>query len=171
MNIQFRDLIPQSFNDNSRVWIYQSNRMFSVKEAVELEEQLEDFAKEWNSHGSAVKSYANLFFGHFIIFIADESIVKVGGCSTDSSVRFIKNVQQDFNVNLLDRQLLAFIVKEKIQLVPLTQVNASIESGFITPDTLYFNNTILSKKELLHNWIIPVKHSWLANRIPDSHLK
>lgn len=171
MNIHFQDLIPKEFDNNSRVWVYQSNRMFSANESIRLKELLENFSKEWNSHGSPVQSYANLFFGHFIIFIADESIVKVGGCSTDSSLRFIKNIEQDFDVQLLDRQLLAFIVKEKIQIIPLSQVNASIESDLITKDTLYFNNTILTKKELLNHWVIPVKDSWLAQRIPASHLK
>ena len=166
MNIHFQDLIPQDFDNNSRVWVYQSNRMFSINETLELEKILEDFSKEWHSHGSAVKSYANLFFGQFIVLMADESHVKVGGCSTDSSLRFIKNIEEDFNVQLLDRQLLAFIIKEKIHLVPLAEVNYSIEDEFIKPDTLYFNNTILTKKELLTHWIIPVKDSWLAQRIP-----
>ena len=171
MNIHFQDLIPKEFNDNARVWVYQSNRLFSIKEAVQLEEQLEDFIKKWNSHGDQVNAYANLFFGHFIIIMADETYVKVGGCSTDSVFRFIKTIEKDYNVELLDRQTLAFIVKEKIQLVPLAHVNYSIEHDFVTPDTLYFNNTILTKKELLNNWIIPVKESWLAKRIPSSHFE
>jgi hypothetical protein len=103
--------------------------------------------------------------------MADETKVKIGGCSTDSSVRFIKNLQQDFNVQLLDRQMLAFIVKETIIIIPLSMVNDSIEKGIITPDTSYFNNTVLTKKDLLINWIIPVKDSWLSNRIPSSHLE
>jgi hypothetical protein len=171
MNIHFQDLIPQDFDDNSRVWVYQANRHFSTKEALKLEEQLENFAREWNSHGSAVKSYANLFFGQFIIMMADETHVKVGGCSTDSAFRFIKSLEKEYHVQLLDRQTLAFLVKEKIQLIPLAHVNYSIEHDFITPDTLYFNNTILTKKELLKHWIIPVKDSWLAQRIPSSHFE
>lgn len=171
MNIHFQDLIPGDFDNNSRVWVYQCNRAFDVTEALQIEELLGNFCKEWNSHGSEVKGYANLFFGHFIIIMADETNVKIGGCSTDSSVRFIKNLQQDFNVQLLDRQLLAFIVKESIVLIPLSKVNFSIENDIITPDTLYFNNTILTKNELLRHWIIPVKDSWLAQRIPASHLK
>jgi hypothetical protein len=170
MNIHFQDLIPQDFDDNSRVWVYQSNRQFSINEAVQIEEQLENFTKEWNSHGSLLKSYANLFFGQFIVIMVDESKVKAGGCSTDDSLRFIKNLEQDYNIELLDRQLLAFIIKEKIQLIPLSIVNASFESDTITANTLYFNNTILTKKQLLSNWIIPVKDSWLAQRIPSSHL-
>lgn len=171
MNIHFQDMIPEDFDKNSRVWVYQSNRAFTIAEAVQIEELLESFCKEWNSHGSEVKSYANLFFGHFIILMADETHTKVGGCSTDSSQRFIKKIEQDYNVKLLNRQMLAFIVRENIRLIPLAKVNFSIENDIITPDTLYFNNTILTKKDLLNNWIIPVKDSWLAQRIPASHLK
>jgi len=171
MNIHFQDLIPKDFDNNSRVWVYQSNRAFSIAETLELEKILENFSKEWHSHGSAVKSYASLFFGQFIVLIADETHVKVGGCSTDASLRFIKSIEEEFNIQLLDRQLLAFIVKEKIHLIPLIDVNNSIEDGFIQPDTLYFNNTILTKNELLSHWIIPVKDSWLARRIPSARLK
>lgn len=170
MNIHFQDLIPQDFDDNSRVWVYQSNRQFSITEAVQIEEQLENFSNEWNSHGSLLRSYANLFFGQFIILMVDESQVKIGGCSTDASLRFIKNLEKDYNINLLDRQLLAFIIKEKIQLIPLSILNSSIESDTVTADTPYFNNTILTKKQLLNNWIIPVRESWLAQRIPSTHL-
>ncbi|MEO8824048.1 MAG: hypothetical protein ABI366_10795 [Ginsengibacter sp.] len=170
MNTHFKDLIPKDFHDNSRVWIYQSDRLFSKKESTELEKKIEKFAEVWNSHGSAVESYAILLFDHFIVLMADESLVKVGGCSTDSSFRFIKSIEKEYNVKLLDRQTLAFIVKNKVKLVPLEDVNYSIENEDITPETLYFNNTILTKKQLLNNWIIPVKDSWLAKRIPFSHL-
>ena len=164
MNLHFQDLIPKDFNDNSRVWIYQCNRIFSLSEVLQIEELLEDFTKSWQSHGAKVKGYANLFFGQFIILMADETATGVGGCSIDSSVRLIKNIEQDYNVNLFERQMLAFVIKERIQLLPMEQLNYAIENGFINTDTLYFNNTVQTKKELLSNWIIPVKQSWLAKR-------
>ncbi len=171
MNIHFQDLIPADFSDSSRVWVYQCNRIFTLSEALEIEELLENFSKEWNSHGDEVKGYANLFFGQFIIVMADESATKVSGCSTDSSVRLIKNIEQDYQVQLLDRQLLAFIVKERVQVLPLSQFNYSIENGFITPDTFYFNNLVLTKKDLMNQWIIPVKDSWLAGRMKSAVTK
>ena len=169
MNINFHDLVPKDFNDNSHVWVYQSNRIFTITEAIQIEELLGNFTNDWTSHGNPVKGYSNLFFGQFIIFIADETASGVSGCSTDSSVRLMKNIEKDFQVDLFDRQMLAFIVKERIQLIPLSQINSSLENGLITTDTLYFNNTILTKKELLNNWIIPVKESWLAIRIPHKN--
>jgi len=165
MNINFKDLIPQNFSDNSHVWIYQSNRIFTSTEAYQINEILQNFVISWKSHGDPVKGFGNLFFGQFIIFIADDTDSVIGGCSTDTSVRLIKNIEKEFQVSMFDRQMLAFLVNENIQLIPLSLVNSSLENGTITRDTLYFNNTILTKKELLNNWIIPVKDSWLAKRI------
>jgi len=164
MNLHFQDLIPQDFADDSRVWIYQSNRQFTLEEALQIDELLENFTGTWKSHGADVKGYAKLLFGQFIILMADETATGVSGCSTDSSVRLIKNIEQDFNINLFDRQTLAFIVKERIQLFPLDQLNKAIENDLISPDTLYFNNIIQTKEELILHWIIPVKNSWLAKR-------
>lgn len=164
MNLHFQDLIPEEFNNNSRVWIYQCNRLFTLSEALEIEELLEDFTNTWLSHGAKVTGYANLFFGQFIVLMADETATGVSGCSTDSSVRLVKNIEQDYHVNLFDRQTLAFVVKERIQLLPMEQLNYAIENNFINADTVYFNNTVQTKEELLNGWLIPVKESWLAKR-------
>lgn len=165
MNLDFKHHIPTDLAAKSRVWIYQSSRLFLISEALEMEDILQQFIANWKSHGAKVKGYANLFFGQFIVLIADETLTGVGGCSTDSSVHLIKSLADKFNVQLLDRQQLAFVVKEKIQLLPLNQVDYAVENNFINGDTLYFNNTVLTKKELFENWIIPVKESWLAKRI------
>ena len=164
MNLHFQEQIPADFDDASKVWIYQSSRLFFVSEALQIEEMLEQFVNDWKSHGASVKGYANLFFGQFIIFMADETATGVSGCSTDSSVRIIKAIEQKMHVQLFDRQTLAFVVKEKIQLLPLSQLHYAVNNEFINAETLYFNNTVLTKKELCKNWIIPIKESWLAKR-------
>ncbi|MEO6220849.1 MAG: hypothetical protein ABIO81_10505 [Ginsengibacter sp.] len=164
MNFHFQDLIPQNFDDSSRVWIYQCNRAFTLSEVLQVEELLQNFTSNWNSHGNPVKGFANLFFGQFIIVMADETARGVSGCSTDSSVRIIKNIEQDFNVQLFDRQTLAFAIDERIQLIPPPLLNYEVDKGKITPNTLYFNNTILTKKDLLNNWIIAAGESWLVKR-------
>jgi hypothetical protein len=168
MNLNYRNLLPEDFSPASRVWIYQSNRLFSLSEALTIEDKLNDFVAGWNSHGDPVKGFATLFFGQFIILMADESATGVSGCSTDSSVRLIKELERMFQVNLFDRQTLAFVVKEKVQLLPLNQLNYPVQNGFVSSETLYFNNTVLNKQELLDNWIIPVKESWLARKIPHA---
>jgi hypothetical protein len=165
MEIDLSEHIPTDFDDNSRVWIYQSSRLFLMNEAFELEDMLNNFVANWKSHGDKVKGYANLFFGQFIILMADETQSSVSGCSTDSSVHIIKEIEQKFKVDLFNRQNLAFIIKDKVQLLPLSQLNYAVQNNFINADTLYFNNTVLTKKELLEKWIVPVKDSWLVKKI------
>ncbi|MFZ1451624.1 MAG: hypothetical protein WAT20_02930 [Ferruginibacter sp.] len=165
MNIDFTEHIPEDFADSSRVWIYQSSRLFFISEALEMEDMLNDFAANWKSHGAPVKGFANLFFGRFIVLMADETATGVSGCSTDSSVHLIKSLEEKYNVQMFDRQNLAFIVKDKIEVIPFSQLEYAVENNFINADTLYFNNTVLSKKEMAEKWIIPVKDSWLAKRV------
>lgn len=164
MNTDYQEHLPADFHDESKVWIYQSSRLFTMSEAFEMEEMLHSFIATWKSHGAPVKGYANLFFGQFIIIMADESSTNVGGCSTDSSVHLIKAIEKKFGVDMFNRQNLAFIVKDKIQLLPLSQLEYAVTNHFITAETLYFNNTVLTKKALMENWLIPVKQSWLAKR-------
>jgi hypothetical protein len=165
MKLDYTYLLDGTFSADSKVWIYQANRVFSLQEAIDIEEMLDEFASQWKSHGIPVKGAGYLFFGQFIILMADETATGVSGCSTDSSVRLIKDIEQKFNVNMFDRMTLAFAVKDKIQLLPLAQLQYAADNGFIDGDTLYFNNLVQTKEELENKWIIPVKDSWLKTRI------
>ena len=164
MNASHTTLLPEDFAGNSRVWIYQSPRLFTLSEALAIEEMLEAFVRDWKSHGVPVKGYGNLFYGQFIVLMADETATGVSGCSTDGSVRLVKEIEQRFGVNLFDRLVLAFRVKDKVQMIPLSQLPYALENGFINEETLYFNNTVQSKQELEAKWLIPLKNSWLADR-------
>lgn len=163
--MEYKHLLPGSFSGESRVWVYQASRTLTVSEALEAEEMIKDFCEDWRSHGAEVQAYGNLFFGQFLILMADETKAAVSGCSTDSSVRFVKELEKKFNIDFFNRTNLAFWIKDKVQLLPLGQLAYALENNFIGPDTLYFNNTVLNKEQLENSWIIPVKDSWLANRL------
>ena len=145
MNLDYKHLLDGNFHPDSRVWIYQSSRIFTINEASEIEEMLKEFTMQWKSHGTPVKGAAHLFFGQFIVLIADETATGVSGCSSDSSVRLIKDIEQKFQVNMFDRTNLAFVVKDKVQLLPLSQLQYAFDNGFISADTLYFNNLVQTK--------------------------
>lgn len=165
MNFDIQSLLPENFHPKSRVWIYQCNRLLNLSEALFVEDELKVFIQNWKSHGAPVKGYANLFFGQFLVIIADESSISVGGCSTDSSVRIIKEMESKLNVSFFDRQLLAFIVNDKVQILPLSQIQYGVDNGFIKPDTIYFNNLTATLDNFEKNWMIAVKESWLMQRL------
>jgi hypothetical protein len=164
MKLNYKELLPFDFAPDSRVWIYQSNRKFSPAESLQIEERLYSFTSKWLSHGVPVKGYGILLFGQFILLMADESASGVSGCSTDGSVRLIKQIEQDLDVQLFDRQLLAFIVDDEVRVISLSKLNDQEAIEWIHPDTLYFNNLVLTKEDFENNWMIPVKESWLSKK-------
>ncbi len=168
MSFEYKHLLNNNFHPGSRVWVYQCSRLLSLNEALEAEEMLKEFIQQWNSHGTPVKGEAHLFFGQFIVLLADETATGVSGCSTDSSVRLIKDIGQKFGVNMFDRTTLAFIIKDKVQLLPLSQLQYAVDNEFISADTLYFNNLVQTKEELESKWMVPVKESWLNKKISFS---
>jgi hypothetical protein len=134
-------------------------------EIFELEPLLEDFVANWKSHGAKVKGYATVLYGQFILIMADETATTVGGCSTDSSVHVIKAIEQMTGVQMFNRTLFAFYIKDKVQTIPQAQLNYAIENGLLSMDTLYFNNLVHTKATLEKDWLQPISKSWLAQTI------
>lgn len=162
---ELNKIIPTDFSDNSRVWVYQSSRAFIEKEEREVNEQLYQFYTQWQTHGEPVKGWAKLLFNQFIVFMADESQSQVSGCSTDSSVRIVKSIERQYDVNMFDRMVLTFLVNSKAQMLPVNQVQYALDKGYIQADTPLFNNVVGTKQELMNNWLIPLNESWLAGRV------
>ena len=160
-----KNIIPAGFADDSRVWVYQSSRAFVEKEEKEINEQLEQFYIQWQTHGTPVKGWAKLLFKQFIVIMADETATGVSGCSTDSSVRVIKSIEKQYEVNMFDRMMLTFLVNGKSQMLPFNQVQYALDKGYIKADTPLFNNMASNKQEILNNWLIPLGDSWLASRV------
>lgn len=164
-NYDLTPLIPAGFSDQSRVWIYQSSRPFSEKEEREIDEQLHHFYAQWQAHGAPVKGWAKLLFRRFIVLMADETTVTVSGCSTDSSVRVIKSIERQYDVNLFDRLSITFLVKGQPEVLPMGQVQYAIDKGYIDGETLLFNNLVATKGDMMKHWLQPLHYSWLRDRV------
>jgi hypothetical protein len=164
MTVNLDTILPGNFHPQSKLWIYQSNRTFTMSELFKIEELLENFIEQWKSHGAPVKGFATALYGQFIILMADESYTTVGGCSTDSSVHVIKAIEKLTGVQMFNRELLAFWVKDKVQTIPMAQVAYALENGILNGDTLYFNNLVANKADMEAKWLQPISESWLGKK-------
>ena len=60
-------LVPfESLPEDSRVWIYQSNRSFTDEELVEIKQKLDEFLTQWTVHGSNLKAGYDIKYKRFI---------------------------------------------------------------------------------------------------------
>ncbi len=158
--------IFEGFAPASRVWVYQSNRPFSASEEQKLNERSKKFTENWTAHDDQLKAAAVIMYHRFIVFAVDENIASVSGCSIDKSVNYIKQVEKDLNVFLLNRQLIAYKNDEVVVSSPLNVFIELYKQGKVNSDTIVFNNMVDTLATFQSEWEIPLNKSWIFGQIP-----
>ena len=149
-----------TLNNESRVWVYQSNRTISKNEITEIELEIKKFLISWTAHGSDLEASFIIKYDRFIIVSLNESVAKASGCSIDSLVRFIQDLEKQYSINLLDKMNVSYRHGEFIAYKPLIEFKKMIKNRSISKKTIVFNNLINNKSEFLNNWEVPIEDSW-----------
>ena len=157
--------------NHARVWIYQANRPLSDVEIEQTQQWGQPFVEQWAAHGQDLRASVTVRHRHFLIIALDEQHRAASGCSIDSSVGFVRSVEEAFGnrgepISFFDRTLIAFYQDHSVKLVPLAEAKQQIADGRISPDTYTFNNLVGTKAELEDRWLVTTKDSWLARYLP-----
>ena len=148
------------FSQNSRVWVYQSNRWLNDAETTQLQHQLNDFTTGWTAHNHQLKAKAEVRYNRFIILVVDESQAGASGCSIDKSVNFLHQLGQEYGIDLFDRFNLAYRSGDEVLSVNRAGFEDMLKQGAINSDTIVFNNLVQNLAELETKWEVPFKDSW-----------
>ena len=92
----------------------------------------------------------------------NENINPIGGCSIDYSVQLINDISDSIQTNLLNRLIVNYKIDNKIVSVNLNDLKNKINDGSFSPETIIFNTAINTKGELLNNFEVDIKSSWLS---------
>ena len=147
-------------SDESRIWIFQSNRLISNSDIESLQNKIESFLISWTSHGNKLIVSSKIEYNLFIIIALDQSQSSASGCSIDKLVSFIKKLEDQFSISLLDRLAISYKDNNKISVVRLDDFKRKILEKKINNDTIVFNNLINLKADLANNWEVPISRSW-----------
>lgn len=146
--------------DSSRVWIYQSNRSFTDQELEEITSKLESFITQWTAHGANLKASYDIKYKRFITLALDQELNAATGCSIDSSVKFIQDLEQKYNVDLLDKMNVSYKQGEFVAYKTLTDFRKMAKEKAVSKNTIVFNNLVNNKGEYLSDWEVPASDSW-----------
>ena len=155
MQISFSEL-----PSHARVWIYQSDRVFTQEELTKIEAASQGFLTQWTAHGSELKAGVDFRYDRFIILGLNESIQSASGCSIDASVRFIQSIEEEFSVILMDKMNVTYRNKDHIQYIPLKDFRKMAKKKQIPSSAIVFNNLVLDKGEYETQWEVPASSSW-----------
>jgi hypothetical protein len=134
-------LFPQ-FPDDAKVWVYALARPLTDAERELVTTKLSSFITQWNSHGAPVHGAFEIVENRFVL-IAGYTDGGVGGCSTDSMVRVMKDLRQNSNIDGFDRTLVFFRdANQRVQAVKREEFQELVSAVQVGADTPVFDPTI-----------------------------
>jgi|TARA_B110000240_G_scaffold158023_1_gene175933 hypothetical protein len=149
-----------SLPENSKVWVYPSNRKFYPNEIEEIEVKIKAFIESWKSEDDNFKASYQFLYQRFIIFIVDIDTVALTNEDIDTSVSFILSLQETYDVSLLDKMNVCFKQGEFVQYKELKDFKKLLKNKALTGKSIIFDNLISIKQDLENHWEMPIEESW-----------
>ena len=82
------------------------------------------------------------------------------GCSIDTSVHFIQQLEIEFNVDLLDKLNVSYKQGDYINYKPIKEFKKMVKDKAVSKNTIVFNHLVQTKAEYLDFWEVPAADSW-----------
>ena len=151
----------------ARVWVYQSSKALSVEDQILIRERMRSFCEGWNTHGNVMPTSFDILDGHLLLLSVDESQLGASGCSIDSSVRVLRELEETLGVNLTDQGKISLkLGSGELRVVPALGVKSRVASGEIGDEMTVINPAVRTKEDLQNLWL-PVRNSWLSKYFPN----
>ena len=148
-----------TLSEEAKVWIYPSNRKFYPQEIDGLKQKLNAFIEAWKQDDENFKASVEVKYKRFIIFSVDENS-DLSNTDVDAKVSFVLQLQQDYDIELLDRMNVCFKQGEYTQYKELKDFKKLIKNKAVTGKTIVFDNLIETKYEFENYWEVPITESW-----------
>jgi hypothetical protein len=148
--------------DDSRVWIYQSNRDFTDLDIKIIKNKTTFFIDNWKAHGNDLQASYLIKERRFLVIAVNEKFNPIGGCSIDYSLQLVNDISNTINLDLLDRLSVNYRSENKIKSISLKDLKNKIKNRSFSPETIIFNTTVKTKKELSTDFELKISSSWLS---------
>lgn len=109
------------FSSEAKVWIYQADRAIAPNLMEEMKTKLAQFVDEWSAHGTKLKASGAFLDAYRLVLCADRD-VEASGCSIDTSVRFIKELGNTYQINFFNRLQILVEKNGEKTLIPFSEL-------------------------------------------------
>jgi hypothetical protein len=147
---------------NERIWIYTLSKELTNEQLVDFKNRCQSFVNSWTAHDVSLDASFDLYQNRLLIFKVNEDKYNASGCSIDKQLRFVKELEQTFSLELLNRLLVVYENNNQVEVVKASQIKELLANNSITANTLVFDNTITESTQLTTKWKQPLQATWLS---------
>lgn len=153
---------------SAKVWIYQSPKKFTQSEKEIINGRLASFTETWMVHGAALTASFDVVYDQFVILAADDV---ASGCSIDSSVKIMREIGSELEIDFFDRTSIAFLIDNEVRLISLSSLKTAFADKQLGAHTPVFNNAIAVLQEFRESWPAPARNSWVSRYFPKESVE
>jgi hypothetical protein len=154
----FKDL-ETLIGTRSKIWIYQFKKELVIQDLQNIDTKLALFANTWESHGTKLDAKAFILENHFVIIAANEAHFEASGCSIDKSVQVLRNVNEEYKLDLFNRLNIAVVKNERIQFYSKAELQEELLKGNFSFEDFYLDVSVVSGNDI-SNLLKPLHQSW-----------
>ncbi|MEX1192390.1 MAG: hypothetical protein WEA99_10485 [Brumimicrobium sp.] len=136
------------FPDDSRVWLYQTNRPLTNNETEIISKSLEEFIQEWAAHGNKLWGDAAVINPYFVAIAVNDKLTPPSGCSIDASVKKMKELGELVEVDFFTRMKIAIDTESGIQQIDFNELKDREDIDAIK----IYDPLMSSLGEIRNNW-------------------
>ena len=148
----------------SRVWVFTSSRELTAEDRSRLDALMDKVFGVWAHKAPGARGCHELREGRFLVVGADETAECLSGCSVDAMVAWLKKLEEESGLVLVDR--LAVFYRDAsggIQRVLRPDFRRLVESGEVTAGTPVFDPTVSRVEDLREGrFELPFADAWHA---------
>lgn len=147
---------------NEKVWIYTLSKELNSEQLLDFKNRCHNFVSTWTAHDVSLDASFEIYKNRLLIFKVNEDKYNASGCSIDKQLRFVKELEQVFSLELLNRLLVAYEENDEVKVVKQSEIKDLLATNKINENTLVFNNVITHVSEIEDHWKLPLDKTWLA---------
>ncbi len=152
--------------DDARLWVFPADRALDAAESERLLTALDEFLRDWAAHGKGLVVGRSWEHQQFLLVGVDEAATGASGCSVDSLVRQLRQLEQELGVRLTDYGPVWYREGRRINSTSRADFGKLAQRGVVGPDTVVFDNSIASVGALRQGkWELPAADSWQESLI------
>jgi hypothetical protein len=145
----------------NRVWTFISSKALSNNELNLITESGTKFVNGWTAHEQKLTASFEIYKNRIIVVKVNEEVTGASGCSIDKLTHFIKQLETEFNIELLNRLLVAYKNESEISVVHASKIKELLQTNSINENTIVYNTSVSNQNEF-QNWEQPLKNTWLS---------
>ena len=154
-------MIFNSLHPNSRIWLYISSIPINNFNKENILLLFKEFNDEWKSHGEKISGSIKFIGNNIVIIGANYLGGDMCGRSVDAQVRFVRGIDQELGIDLLNRNNLAFTISDIIKIFSFSEIENLIKEEKINRSTSFYNKFCSRNSDFLQ---LPFGKSTLGSR-------